>query len=207
MERVRRSLWQGAVVAITATLTALPTVCLGADRSWQIGHGAVRVVCPLTVGGSFEARTTSLTGNVALASTEPLFLTGDFVVDLRTLDTGIELRNGHLREQYLEVGKGEGFDKAVLSDIHLAEIDFESFEGRTSFTGTLLLHGNKKPIGGQVEIRRSPSSVGVEASFPVTLADFGIAKPQFLGVGVKSQVQVKVTFAATPGSEPAAAPR
>ena len=44
---------------------------------------------------------------------------GSLAVDLRTLDTGIGLRNEHLREKYLEVDKGPGFDTATLSEIDL----------------------------------------------------------------------------------------
>jgi hypothetical protein len=56
----------------------------------------------------------------------------------------------------------------------------------------------KKPITGQADIKREGSSVRIEATFPVTIADHAIDKPQYLGVGVKSQVQVKVSLLATP---------
>jgi hypothetical protein len=52
----------------------------------------------------------------ASASDSPVF-DGSLAVDLRTLDTGIALRNEHLRENYLEVDKGPGFDTATLSKI------------------------------------------------------------------------------------------
>lgn len=172
-----------SVIALASLLTVNLTAADG-----RVEHGDVRIVCPLTVGGSFEARTRSLQGSLA----------DGFSVDLRTLDTGIGLRNDHLRNRYLEVGKGDGFDKAVVSDIGLPDIDLESFQGKTTFTGTLLLHGTRKMIAGQVQIRRSPSSVRVEASFPVKLADFGIAKPQYLGVGVRDTVEARVEFVAMP---------
>ena len=43
----------------------------------------------------------------------------------------------------------------------------------------------------------------VEAAFPVTLADYGIAKPRYLGVGVKDEVEVKVSLVAVPAAAPA----
>ena len=64
-----------------------------------------------------------------------------------------------------------------------------------------------KDVAGQAEIRREGSSVRVEASFAVVLADHGIPKPQYLGVGVKNQVQVKVSFVATPAATPAGGSR
>jgi len=190
---MRRALVAGAAAAGLAALFAANGPA-AARESWRVARADVRVVCPLTVGGSFEARTSSLAGSLAVAAVRPAALTGGLAVDLRTLDTGIGLRNDHLRGTYLEVDKGEGYDTAVLSDIRLADAGAEGFPRRTSFTGLFLLHGVKKTIAGQAEVRREGSSVRVEASFPVTLADYGIARPQYMGLGVKGQVQVKVSL-------------
>jgi polyisoprenoid-binding protein YceI len=164
----------------------------------QIAHADVRVVCPLTIGGSFEAKTAAASGSVSPANAHPPEYHGEISVDLRALDTGIGLRNAHLRDRYLEVGKGDGFDKAVVSDIRIANVDAASFQGRTSFTATMRLHGTTKPIAGQLQIRRSPSSLRVEASFPLMLTDYGIAKPQYLGVGVKNEIEIRAIFDLTP---------
>jgi YceI-like protein len=187
--------------ALLAAFVALPAAgALPSEVPWSISQADVRVLCPLTVGGSFEARTASLAGSMTVAAPHPAAFVGDLTVDLRTLDTGIGMRTDHMREKYLEVEKGDGFDRAVLSDIHLGNVDAETFQGRTTFTGTLLLHGTKKVVSGTADVRRIGPSVRIEASFPVTLADHGIPKPQYLGVGVKGEVQVKVSFVATPGA-------
>ena len=171
-------------------------------EAWRVERGDLRVACPLTVGGSFEARTASLTGTLSLTNPHPPAFTGELRVDLRTLDTGIALRSDHMRDEYLEVGKGSGFETAVLSQISLGDVDAETFQGHTVFTGTLQLHGTKNKVEGAATIRREGSSVRVEASFPVALADFGIPKPQYLGLGVKSAVQVKVALTVIPEGAP-----
>jgi polyisoprenoid-binding protein YceI len=199
--RMQGKLWP-ALLAALATLPAW-TAAAADNPAWSVSQGDVRILCPMTVGGSFEAKTASLVGTVALAGARPAAFTGDLIVDLRTLDTGIDMRTDHMRDEYLEVGKGPGFDKAVLSNVHLGDVDAGTFQGRTSFAGSLSVHGAKKDVSGQAEIRREGSSVRIEASFPVTLADFGVPKPQYLGVGVKNQVQVKVSFVATPVATPA----
>jgi polyisoprenoid-binding protein YceI len=188
---VARGLAGGLVVLLAAGGLAAES------PGWSVS-GEVRVTCPMTVGGSFEAKTGTLSGNVTLTTARPAAFEGELSVDLKTIDTGIDLRNHHLRDNYLEVGKGEGFERAVLTDIRLGDVDAGSFQGRTEFTGTFLLHGVKKPITGQADIKREGSSVRIEATFPVTIADHAIDKPQYLGVGVKSQVQVKVSLLATP---------
>jgi polyisoprenoid-binding protein YceI len=176
----------------------------GADSSWHVARGDVRVACPLTVGGSFEAKTSAIQGTVtAGAAGAPLG--GELSVDLTTLDTGIGLRNEHMRNKYLEVGRGQGFDHAVLSGIRLGDADPKAFQGKTAFTGTFLLHGTTKPVSGQATIRRDGAQVRVDASFPVTVSAFGIEKPQYLGVGVRDQVTVNVSLIASP-AETAGAP-
>jgi hypothetical protein len=130
-------------------------------------------------------------------------------VDLGTLETGIALRDRHLHEEYLEVSRGEGFAEAVLSDVQLgdADADADTVSGRTSFKGTLLLHGQQREIRGQAEVRRAGTSVRVEARFPVVISAFGIPAPRYLGVGVRDEVQVSVTLVAEPVSSTLVSPR
>jgi hypothetical protein len=172
----------------------------GESPSWRVVRGDVRVTCPMTVGGSFEAKTTALTGTLALAATSPATFSGELSVDLVTLDTGIGLRNEHLREHYLQVGQGDAFKRAVLSEISLGNVDPASFQGKTRFTGIFLLHGTKKAIAGQATVRREGPRVRVDATFPVLISDYSIPKPQYLGVGVTNEVSVAVTIVAEPAA-------
>jgi polyisoprenoid-binding protein YceI len=175
-----------SLVLIGATATSLNT--------WKVGQGEVRVTCSMTVGGSFEVTTTAISGSVAPASDGSPALEGNLVVDLRTLDTGIGLRNRHLRESYLEVDKTPGFEIATLSEIHLAGLDARMPEGKGSFTGLLRLHGMSNPVTGPVDVRAAGAGRRVRASFPVDLPAHAIPKPRYLGVGVKDTVHVEVTF-------------
>jgi len=163
-----------------------------AGTTWRVGQGDVRVICPMTIGGSFDAKTTAITG--AVTASDSRALDGSVAVDLRTLDTGIGLRNEHLRETYLEVTKGPGFDMATLSDIELKGVNPEVPEGKGSFTGVLKLHGVTKTVTGAVDVRQAGAALRVKASFPVNLTDYSIRTPRYLGVGVKDTVTVEVAF-------------
>ena len=194
------------MLALATTVVGLrPVPGRAADaRAYRVLRGEVRVVCPLTVGGSFDTRTTSISGTMGLGAAPAGTLSGEMRVDLASLDTGIELRNNHLRDNYLEVGRGAEFATAVLSGVHLDKLDSTAFRGRTPFTGTLLLHGTRRPVAGQADIRAEGSELRIDASFPLRLDDHGIAAPRYLGVGVKNEVQVKVWLMATPSPVPAA---
>lgn len=162
--------------------------------TWRVGQGDVRVICPMTIGGSFEAKTAALRGSVIARANGSPTLDGSLAVDLRTLDTGIGLRNEHLRETYLEVNKGTGFDTATLSAIGLTGLNPVAPEGKGSFTGLLTVHGVTQTVTGAVDVRRAGGGLRVKASFRLDLADYGIAKPRYLGIGVTNTVHVEVAF-------------
>ena len=168
-----------------------------AANTWRVEQGDIRVICPMTIGGSFDAKTTALSGSVTLSGSRSPAFDGSLAVDLRTLDTGIGLRNEHLRENYLEVNKGPGFDTATLSEIDLKGFSADAPEGKGSFAGSLTLHGVTKTVNGAVDVRQAGAGLGVKASFPVNLSDYSIRKPRYLGIGVKDIVQVEVAFAVT----------
>ncbi len=180
---------------VVAFALALPLRAQGAR--WTARDGDVRVECPLTIGGSFEAKSKMLSGSVGPGAAPGDPWIGEFVVELASLDTGINLRNQHLRDNYLEVGKGPDFSRAVLTDIRLTGIDAAAPNGKGAFSAQLQLHGVKRPVTGPAELRRSGTGVRVRASFPVVLEAFSIAKPRYLGVGVKDEVTVQVTFETT----------
>jgi polyisoprenoid-binding protein YceI len=184
------------VAPLLGVCALLAPTLLAQVPAWQVARGLVSVRCPLTIGGSFDARTEAISGRLAADPARSSALAADVSVDLQTLDTGIGLRNTHLREKYLEVNRGDGFNRAVLSEIVLSGGDASTFEGRTRFTGVLLLHGVRKPVNGEARIRRRPGGAEVEAEFPVNLTAHGIVEPRYLGVGVRDDVQVKVTFTA-----------
>jgi len=171
--------------------------------SWRLERGEVKVLVPLKPGGAFAATTPSLGGTLTLEGSKPVRLAGEASIDLSTIDTGIALRNQHLRDTYLEVAKGEGYNKAVLSDIQVADAAGETFDGTSAFTGSMLLHGVKRPVSGTVEIHFEGTSRRVRAEFPLILTDFGVAPPEYLGVGVGSKLLVKVSLLATPVRPPA----
>jgi polyisoprenoid-binding protein YceI len=168
-------------------------------QSWRVSQADVRIAVPLRPGGGFEAKTEALSGTLTLATPKPVALTGELVVDLTTIDTGIDLRNRHLREKYLEVAK-PGFDKAVLSEIRLADANGEAFEGKSAFAGTLRLHGVSKAVTGTAEIRHEGTAVRVTASFAIVLTDFGVVPPEYMGVGVGSKLGIRVSLLAGHGA-------
>ena len=153
----------------------------------------------MTVGGSFDAITSALAGTLRGGPSGTGAVDGRLRVDLATLGTGIGLRDGHLRERYLEIDRGPAYRHAVLSGITLRE-SLPDGDGRreTAFTGTLTLHGVEREIEGEAALRRSGGRLRVEATLSLSLEAFDIPPPRYLGVGVRDEVRITVAFDASP---------
>ena len=187
-----------AGVPVPARAQAAPGV-----EAWTVASGDVRVRCRMTVGGAFDAVTSSLSGTLRPSAPGGASWSGELRVDLATLDTGIALRNDHLRASYLEVERGPDFRHAVLSGIVLADPPPDRAGRReTRFSGTLTLHGVRRAIEGEADLRRGDERMQVEATFSLSLDTFDVPPPRYLGVGVRDTVEVTVTFEARGGAAP-----
>lgn len=189
------------LVISAAILTAVTVVAPRAQSDDPVGYrvdkAEVVIVCPLTVGGSFEAKTTAMRGELVTRPGDAL--SGSLQVNLQSLETGIGLRDRHMRETYLEVQKGPEYATATLEDIRV-----EKLEGKTAIKGMLRLHGQRREVQGTADIRTDNGKVRVVAQFPLKVTEFEIAKPSYLGVGVREEIQVKVSMTASPTTTVAA---
>jgi polyisoprenoid-binding protein YceI len=108
---------------------------------------------------------------------------------LESLDTGIGMRNRHMKEKYLETAKYPEA-KLTLSDLPVpagyASPDFSASD--VPFKGTLSLHGTEKPVEGKMKLSRSGEDLAIEARFPLKIDDFAIKSPSFAGVTMASDV-------------------
>ena len=203
----RRPAFAGAalVAAVLAAGVPVPARAQAAPgvEAWTVASGDVRVRCRMTVGGAFDAVTSSLSGTLRPSAPGGASWSGELRVDLATLDTGIALRNDHLRASYLEVERGPDFRHAVLSGIVLADSPPDRAGRReTRFSGTLTLHGVRRAIEGEADLRRGDGRMQVEAAFSLSLEAFDVPPPRYLGVGVRDAVEITVTFEARGGAAP-----
>jgi polyisoprenoid-binding protein YceI len=115
-------------------------------------------------------------------------------VPLANLDTGIALRNKHMREKYLEVAK---FPRAELMvDKASLKVPSEGAEATGTTTGSMTIHGQSKPVTFQYTARLSNGTYSVTGSTHLNIKDFGIDVPSYLGVTVKPDIDVSVRFSA-----------
>ena len=157
---------------------------------------------------SFSGRTDRVSGWV---DCDPAAL-GDSVtievtVDLASLDTGIALRNQHMRENHLETDR---YPQAVFRGGRLSGGPSRLVPGETAtleLAGELELHGVRRPLRLPVQVTLSDAPGGsrlrIEARFPVALAAHEIRRPQFLMLKLSDvqQVTLKLVADGPPGGD------
>jgi polyisoprenoid-binding protein YceI len=115
-------------------------------------------------------------------------------VPLAGLQTGIGLRDKHMREKYLQVDK---FPDAILqvpwSGVKLPG-DGQTGEG--SAPGKMTLHGKSKDVQVKYRIVRTGTRYQVTGNVPVNLKDYDIEVPSYMGVTVQPDIDASAAFTA-----------
>lgn len=117
-------------------------------------------------------------------------LNGELTVDLDSIDTGIGLRDRHMKEKYLETAK---FKTAVLK-IKEATLPASALEGAGEYSlpGLLTLKGVEKPVQLKVKLEPEGDKIKSISFFKINLADFPIEVPKYAGITVANDVDVSV---------------
>jgi len=116
---------------------------------------------------------------------------GEFKIDLSKFTTGIETRDSHMKEKYLEVQK---FPTATLKveSVVLPEGWKVGTELKDAvFKGQLTLKDVAKPIEGKVSV--SAGDLSAKASFTMKISDYpSLGVPKYMGITVADNVNVQV---------------
>jgi polyisoprenoid-binding protein YceI len=114
------------------------------------------------------------------------------VVALGGLSTGINLRDQHMRDTYLEVAK---YPNATV-EVQRKKLQFPSKQSSSDghVPGSMTIHGVTKPVTLDYTARLRGDKIAVDGSTKIDMRDFGINVPKYLGVGVDPNVSINVSF-------------
>jgi len=163
----------------------------------------------LLVGGLVHAAITNPSGTsvvVSMQGTAGLHIEGKthelalsehdgellFQVPLSGVDTGIGLRNRHMRN-YLDVAH---FPRAELR-VPRWTLTFPASGKATESDalGVLTIHGVYRPCSVHYRAERVPSGeLRIRATTRIDMRDFGVDVPSYLGVHVDPEVGIQVDF-------------
>jgi polyisoprenoid-binding protein YceI len=115
-----------------------------------------------------------------------------FEVDLNSVDTGIGLRNRHMRENYLHTDKYPYtyFKGKITSSQRLDDSTFT-----VSAAGTIFIHGIEKPLSVQGTVKRSEENIyRINTNFQVKLSDFNIEIPSIMFYKIDETMKLVLDF-------------
>lgn len=114
-----------------------------------------------------------------------------FEVDLNTIDTGIGLRNRHMRENYLETDKWQyATYKGMISSIKKnSENNYE-----VEVKGTMSIHGVSRSQTIQGKITRNGNVMRIQSQFYINLNDHKIDIPKFMFLKINEIMDMRLDF-------------
>lgn len=169
-----------SILILTSDLTAQAAIYKISPDSGKVTFLAKGRPALISIHGEGDGATAAL-------KEKDQMLSGEISFQLKSLKTGIELRDDHLKNKYLEVDK---YPTAILkiSDLKLPPNLKDGF----SFKGTLNLHGVDQPVEGNASVAADSKYQKLSANFNIKLSQFKIEIPSFKGITVAEEVQVKV---------------
>ncbi len=125
-------------------------------------------------------------------------------VDLASIDTGIGLRNRHMRDNYLDVKK---YPYAAFKGSIASVRQGANGALQVTASGTFSVHGVSHDR--QIDCDVTPAGAGYHAhcSFPVLLSDHDIEIPKVMFLKLANEIRVEVDFNVSPaGKSPGGKP-
>lgn len=138
-------------------------------------------------------------GGRGLAMTHPSETDLYFEVDLASIDTGIGLRNRHMRDNYLEVEK---YPYASFAG-RIARTEFgKDGAARVVAQGAFTVHGVTRPHEIPCEVAPSDEGYRATCAFLVRLSDHAIEIPNVMFLELANEIDVRVEFTVSPAADP-----
>jgi polyisoprenoid-binding protein YceI len=116
-------------------------------------------------------------------------------VDLASLDTGIGMRDRHMRDEYLEVDKYPyaSYEGHILRTSVLSGGGF-----RVTATGTLSLHGVSHDREIACDVTPAGEGYRARCAFDVLLSDYDIEIPKVMFLKLANEIQIALDFSVAP---------
>ncbi len=141
----------------------------------QAQKSDIKIFVTLTPAGDFVAKTTAIKG-VAVEKADGSFVAENIEVDLNSLQTGISMRDSHMKEKYLDT---KTYPKAILK---------KAIGKGGKGVGVLNIKG--KDINVKGEYKKEGNLLISE--FTLMLADTGIVDVNYKGVGVDEEIKIEI---------------
>jgi len=198
---VERSKGRYGTASVVAALAFFAVAHMAAATEFAVKPGGKNKVVFVSKAPieAFEGKTNRLEGSLSI---DPAAVGDSFnvhlEVDMASLDTGIAKRNQHMRENHLETSK---YPKAVFDGVKVLGPAGGKLEPGKSATfdveGTFTLHGVSRRLRIKADATYTAGAAGgsiaFQTTFPVSLPDYNISRPQFLFMKLAETQEVHIS--------------
>jgi polyisoprenoid-binding protein YceI len=189
-----------AVLGVSASLSARPKPAGGQELQVDLGaNNVVRFISRASIE-EFEGVTDRIDGFVLLDGPTLTGETGGddtelyLEVDLASLDTGIGLRNRHMRDNYLEVAE---YPYASYSGVIVRSDPIAEGGHRVTSRGSFTVHGVSRDMEIPCDVTSAGDIYRVACTFQVLLSDHDIDIPRIMFLKLADEIRVDLDFVMT----------
>lgn len=186
-----RFAWVAALtVALTAEATFAETYVVDASHSsvdFSIRH----------LVGRTKGRFGDFSGTIGYDAAKPAASTFSGTIQVKSIDTGNERRDGHLRNA--DFFDAENYPTITFESTEVASAS----EDTLSVKGKLTMHGTTKEVTLPIEIlgtgtnpRNGKAQIGLEANFSVLCSDYGVNSWERFSAVLGDEVRIQVLIEA-----------
>jgi len=140
-------------------------------------------------------------GKLDLAQKDNL---GELTIDLDGFDTGIAMRNQHMKEKYLQTNDpSKKHAKLVVTKFEVpADLLKNGGKADLPFAGKLNFHGEQRDVSGILVTEVKGDKLTGTTKLQLNLSDYKVEIPSYLGIKVAETVDVEVSLTGKISSEP-----
>jgi polyisoprenoid-binding protein YceI len=167
-------------------------------QRFSVVNGSIKFFADTNLTLKVEGQSNKMNADVVLDGTDALldFVSIDAKADPKSFETGISLRDRHMREKVFSLDDGSMPEIRFAAGKSSCPKPASRQETTCSVTGRVTLRGVTKPMTVDLKIRGEGNAYKVSAQSALALRAFGIEPPCQLGVCVKDNVKLNFEFQA-----------
>jgi len=167
---------------------------------FEVGGGVASFTADTNIPAvTIKGKSTAMKGDVSASRTPEGLLIEHIqaTVPVKSLQTGMGLRDEHMRKYIFTTADGQTPDLVFQADDAKCPIGAQA---SCTITGSLTIRGIARPFAIGLKLREEGGGFKVSGDSIIKLSDYGIEQPSQLGVKTENAVAVRVEFNARPAA-------
>lgn len=138
----------------------------------------------------FEGTTNAIDGYISSENEDLIGAILYFEVDINSVDTGLGLRNRHMRENYMHTSK---YPTAVFNG-KIMKADKSSSKMDVEVVGKMKIHGVERSVTIRGNMTKNGNSFRIESKFEIVISDYNIEVPKIMFAKIDQNMDLILDF-------------